>query len=328
MAWVRISDDFYDHPKCDAAGALGTALWVAGLAWSNRNLTDGFIPRRSALRLLDFEDAAEAVRYAEHHAGSNAVTHDVDHEDLAPLIARFAVRRLVMAGLWEEVEGGFRIHDYLDYQKSAEQIEGERKSSAARQKAFRDRRKKPDSTRPSQSDASDDGARNSVTHAPVTPAPNPNPTTSPNGEVGKQRAGAGTHGRPRLVVAPTADDPPPPAKAVPLIDACTATGLVVAWRLTDAEWLKIEALIDRVGIPALVEHARRLHASRSTPAHSARAWLKPWAGLPTGASAAPPPPDAAAALPTASGQSGPADGLFGRAMIRAQTRMNQEVPPG
>lgn len=46
MAWVRLSDDFYDHPKFDKAGALGVALFVSGLAWANRNLTDGFIPRR------------------------------------------------------------------------------------------------------------------------------------------------------------------------------------------------------------------------------------------------------------------------------------------
>ncbi|MHB6907096.1 hypothetical protein [Streptomyces sp. DB-54] len=285
MAWVRISDDFYDHAKFDAAGALGTALWVAGLAWCNRNLTDGFIPRRVALRLLDFEDAAEAVQHAERHAGGNAVTNDSDHEDLGPLVARFAVRRLVAAGLWVEADGGYRVHDYLDYQKSADQIDSERKSNAARQKAFRDR-KKPSKPTPAAPDTEPRRAGgNGVTHSGVTPAPNPNPLTSPDGEVSRQRASTGTQQRAVEVPAQAV-----PATAVPLVDACTTAGLVVAWRLTSAEWLKIEALIDRVGIPALVEHARRLHAARGTPAHSARAWIKDWAGLPTGASAAPPPP--------------------------------------
>ncbi|MEJ8652763.1 hypothetical protein WKI65_33045 [Streptomyces sp. MS1.AVA.3] len=288
MAWVRISDDFYDHAKFDAAGALGTALWVAGLAWCNRNLTDGLIPRRVALRLLDFEDAAEAVQHAEHHAGGNGVTDASDHEDLGPLLARFATRRLVAAGLWAEADGGYRVHDYLDYQKSADQIGSERKSNAARQKAFRERKQPAKPASSATGVAQGHAGGNAVTDCGVTPAPNPNPPTSPDGEVGKQRAGART--QPRIEGAPSEAVP---AKAVPLVDACTAAGLVVAWRLTSAEWLKIEALIDRVGIPALVEHARRLHASRGTPAHSARAWIKDWAGLPTGASAAPSPPDQA-----------------------------------
>ncbi|AJT67420.1 hypothetical protein T261_5804 [Streptomyces lydicus] len=320
MAWVRISDDFYDHAKFDAAGALGTALWVAGLAWSNRNLSDGFIPHRIARRLLDFEDAAEAVQNAERHSDRNAVTDDMGYEDLAPLLARFAVRRLVAAGLWTETDGGYRIHDYLDYQKSADQINGERKNNAARQKAFRDRKKSPSPTPSAGRTAHGHAGGNGVTHSDVTPAPNPNPNTSPNGEVGKQRAGA--REQPRTAEAPAEALP---AKAVPLVDACTTAGLVVAWRLTSAEWLKIEALVDRVGIPALVEHALRLHASRATPAHSARAWIKDWAGLPTGASAAPPPPDRSPALPSVRSQTAPAGGMFDRALARAQTRTDQEV---
>ncbi|MGW3072328.1 hypothetical protein [Kitasatospora sp. NPDC001132] len=165
MAWVRISDDFYDHPKFDAAGSLGIALWAAGLAWSNRNLTDGFIPRKTALRLLDFEDAAEAVSNADR----NGVTNGPSNGYVTPEVARFVADRLVKAGLWEETEGGFAIHDYLDYQKSAAQITAERDKNAARQKAFRDRR---GSAKGSSSRNAD---RNGVTNGPVTHAPNPNP---------------------------------------------------------------------------------------------------------------------------------------------------------
>nr|WSZ97251.1 hypothetical protein OH820_17745 [Streptomyces sp. NBC_00857] len=316
MAWVRISDDFYDHPKFDTAGALGTALWLASLAWCNRNLTDGFIPRRAALRLLDFEDAAEAVQAARRGGDRNGVTHEASYEEIAPVVARFTIRRLVEAGLWQEAEGGYRIHDYLDFQKSAAQIDAERKGNAARQKAFRERRK-PRAAAPA--DESRSSGRDGVTHAGVTPAPNPNPTASPDGEAGKQRAGAGAS-RPADSTVDAV-----PAKSVPLVDACTAAGLVVAWRLTDAEWLKIEGLIDRVGIPALVEHARRLHAARGTPAHSARAWIKSWAGLPTGASAAPPPPETAPNLPAVRGRASPGGGMFDGALARAQTRSTQEA---
>ncbi|WP_220183061.1 hypothetical protein [Sphaerisporangium album] len=162
MAWVRLSDDFYDHPKFDRVGSLGIALFTASLAWCNRNLSDGFIPRRTAARLLDFEDAVEAVRNADR----NAVTNGSSNDDLTPAIARIVIRRLVEARLWHEVEGGYRVHDYLDYQGSKEQIEAGRKSNAARQRAWRDRQKAEKRN----------GTRNGVTNGPVTGAPNPNPT--------------------------------------------------------------------------------------------------------------------------------------------------------
>ncbi|MFD8531514.1 hypothetical protein ACFV0L_29250 [Streptosporangium canum] len=157
MAWVRLSDDFYDHPKFDKAGSLGIALFAAGLAWCNRNLSDGFIPRKTALRLLDFDDAVEAVRNADR----NAVTNEDDNDDLTPAIARIVAQRLVNAGLWHEAEGGYQVHDYLEYQGSKLQVEAGRQSNAARQKAWRDRRNAEN--------------RNAVTNGPVTPAPNPNP---------------------------------------------------------------------------------------------------------------------------------------------------------
>lgn len=168
MAWVRLSDDFYDHPKFDKAGALGVALFVSGLAWANRNLTDGFIPRRAALRLLDFEDVVDAVRDADR----NGVTNGLHNDDLTPAITRNAVQSLVDAGLWHTEEGGYRIHDYLDYQASKAQIEAGRRSNAARQKAWRERRK---AERQAQKNNENNVDRNGVTNGAVTGAPNPNP---------------------------------------------------------------------------------------------------------------------------------------------------------
>ncbi|MEU0236813.1 hypothetical protein ABZ234_03915 [Nocardiopsis sp. NPDC006198] len=168
MAWVRLSDDFYDHPKFDKAGSLGIALFAAGLAWSNRNLTDGFIPRKTALRMLDFEDAVEAVRNADR----NGVTNALHNDDLTPAVTRSAVQSLVDAGLWHAEEDGYRIHDYLDYQASKEQIEAGRESNAARQKAWRDRRAAEKQGRKNSESNAD---RNGVTNGSVTHPPNPNP---------------------------------------------------------------------------------------------------------------------------------------------------------
>lgn len=45
MAWVRIDDQFYDHPRWATAPGDSIALWLAAMAWCNRNDSfGGFIP--------------------------------------------------------------------------------------------------------------------------------------------------------------------------------------------------------------------------------------------------------------------------------------------
>ena len=85
MTWVRIDDAFPEHPKVLSLGddyERGVALHVRGLCYCARNLTDGHVPARM------FREDAE-IR-----------------------------SRLVEVGMWHEVEGGFVIHDYLDYNPS------------------------------------------------------------------------------------------------------------------------------------------------------------------------------------------------------------------
>jgi hypothetical protein len=92
--WVKIDDGFFRHPKARAAGKDGRALFIAGLCWTSAQLTDGFI--------------------AAH--------------DLGPIAAEAEVRpgptsrRLVEIGLWDETDGGWLVHDYHDFNLSAEQV--------------------------------------------------------------------------------------------------------------------------------------------------------------------------------------------------------------
>jgi uncharacterized protein YbjQ (UPF0145 family) len=45
MSWVRIDDHFYDHPRWVDAPGDSIALWLAAMAWCNRNDSfGGFIP--------------------------------------------------------------------------------------------------------------------------------------------------------------------------------------------------------------------------------------------------------------------------------------------
>lgn len=100
MTWVKLDDQFPDHPKIEAAGPLAAWLYVCGLCYCAEHLTDGLIP------------ASKAVRLAPVHG---------KHID-----------RLVEVGLWTRVPDGYRIHDYLDFQPSGEQVRRERKEAAER----------------------------------------------------------------------------------------------------------------------------------------------------------------------------------------------------
>lgn len=121
MAWVRLSDDFTEHPKLLDAGPLAGWLWVSALAWSNRNGTDGRIPLRQVGRLVSFDGVGV---YTGAFTGD-----DVDPHRLADV--------LVDVGLFEPVEGGYMIHDYDEYQLTTEELakRREQKSAAGRKGA-------------------------------------------------------------------------------------------------------------------------------------------------------------------------------------------------
>lgn len=117
MAWVKVDDRFFDHPKARAAGKDGRALFLAGLCHSADQLTDGLIS-----------------------------THD-----LALIAAKAEVRPratpalLVDIGLWhgpehdcpdcgQPPEGHLIVHNFHAYQPSAAS-EKARRSELSRKRA-------------------------------------------------------------------------------------------------------------------------------------------------------------------------------------------------
>ena len=94
MAWVRFDDEFYDHPKvCALSPNLRDAcitLFVFADCWSSKQLTDGFIPAPQIARLM----------------GKPVAKH---------------AKELVRVALWEDAEGGWQVHDYLEYNPSREE---------------------------------------------------------------------------------------------------------------------------------------------------------------------------------------------------------------
>jgi hypothetical protein len=144
MTWARFADDMPDHPKVIAVGPLGAWMFVCSVTWSNRYLTDGFIPSGVVRRLADVDEPA-----------------------------RLAIR-LVEVGLWERADGGYRIHDYADYQPSAESVRHERAENARRMREWRERQKYVRSASPT------DDASNGVSDAGSVRSPDPDPVKYPD----------------------------------------------------------------------------------------------------------------------------------------------------
>lgn len=151
MPWVRIDEEFVQHPKVVQVGPLGVALQVAALCYCNHNLTDGFLPSGAVRMLLDFSGLSE----------------DVGEQDEEWLVvhAFLIADRLVEAGMWERVEGGYRIHDFGVYQPSRAQVLAEREKTRYRVAKHR----------ASKRNAVGNAVTNGVSNGPVTPSPVPVP---------------------------------------------------------------------------------------------------------------------------------------------------------
>lgn len=98
MPWVKLDDSWYDSPKFAGLGLHDVGLWAVCLSWCARHLTDGHIPTGVVARIIPHVPSPGA--------------------------------ELVTAGLWDKVPGGWQIHDYLDYQPSADHVRIQRAKRA------------------------------------------------------------------------------------------------------------------------------------------------------------------------------------------------------
>lgn len=109
--WVRIDDAILDNPKIVAVGTVGFALYVAGIVYCGRNLTDGFIPTAVLPRLLT--PCADDAHFSH------------------------TIRALIAHGLLKERADGYTIHDYLQYNPSRYRVRRERASARRRMSEVR-----------------------------------------------------------------------------------------------------------------------------------------------------------------------------------------------
>lgn len=181
MAWVKIDDHFDEHPKLAKVGPIGWGVWLAGLAYSNRNRTDGFIPHAIAEGIggrwrvrRPGADGIEEVWRLGLSCGDN--DEDLDSDFVAAL--------LVEAELWETVDGGYQIHDYADYQPTREDADDlSAKRAEAGSRGGRAKRKQTDSKLLSNMDAKADQVAGKSEakdkHRDPVPVPDPDPDPDP-----------------------------------------------------------------------------------------------------------------------------------------------------
>lgn len=113
--WVKLDDRFDDHPKVTTAADqigrhgifIAVGFFAVMLMKSNRHLTDGFI---SDATLRSLPDRA------------------------APKLAQV----LAAAGLFDRVEGGYRVHDYHDYNPTADEVQEKRWWDRTRKELYGD----------------------------------------------------------------------------------------------------------------------------------------------------------------------------------------------
>lgn len=204
MSFGLVDDKLHAHRKVARAGFLGMGLWVVAMTWSKDKKTDGFIPHERPVKLADgnTEIAAEAVK------------------------------ALVAAELWEPVEGGWRFHDWQEYQRSPGE-ESARKDEirAARAEAGRKggvakaSKALANAGKPQQDEANAGNAEQTL----ANPGPSPNPSPSPIATCfAGARADARVESPPETPQAETPPKPPRiadlnvPAPLVPLAELAQA----------------------------------------------------------------------------------------------------------
>jgi hypothetical protein len=113
--WSKLDDALIDHRKISTAGrligkngpAIALGFYTVGLLWSNKHLTDGFLPEDVVLRFGHVENP------------------------------RSIADALVKAELLEKVTGGFQIHDFDEYNPLAKHIKTKRKRERLRKQEER-----------------------------------------------------------------------------------------------------------------------------------------------------------------------------------------------
>jgi hypothetical protein len=113
--WAKLDDALIDHRKIFVAGkiigvngpAIALGFYAVGLLWTSKHLTDGFLP----------EEVIEGFQHVKQ-----------------PLTVAGA---LVKAELFDKAEGGFKIHNFHEWNPSASALKKKKKEDRLRKQRER-----------------------------------------------------------------------------------------------------------------------------------------------------------------------------------------------
>lgn len=284
MPWVRLDDRFPSHRKVALLSDRAFRLHVSALCWASENLTEG--------KILDSE-----LRVIAHVRG-----------------IKVAAKELEDRQLWDRIDDGWVIHDFLEYNPDRVKIQKQRENNAARQQAWRDRKKAEREAKRAAEEAARKAGRNGVTpdahdtgndttatgtrHEDDTKTRENHAANQSSLQVSEIRNAVsnGTPSPSRPVVPPKeelqegtasyarepthiGDRPRIPEASRPLVDALNKADLIVGWDLQPGDWFLIEALLKRCGLRAMVVSARASWQGARTQPRSATYFIPGWRDL-------------------------------------------------
>lgn len=151
MPWFNVDDQMHSHPKVLAAGNAAIGLWARLGSYCSAYATEGFIP-------------TEIV----HAYGKKTERNN-----------------LITAGMLVPENGGYRLHDYLDYNRDREQIESAREQARERKRRQRERQKQSEGhgVTPGVTDGGSHTPQAKPSQAKPTTTSSPTSAASPTGDV-------------------------------------------------------------------------------------------------------------------------------------------------
>lgn len=112
MAWIRLSDDYNDHPKFDRLSDGAFRLWHQGMGFCRKFQTDGLIPTASLKQFKAYSAARMRILLTPWRDEENPLWHGIE-------------------------DFGVKVHDYLEWNLSKEEESKDRDGAALRMRRLR-----------------------------------------------------------------------------------------------------------------------------------------------------------------------------------------------
>ena len=113
--WARLTVDFADSPKVAGLSDAAFRTLVEMILWSRKMMTDGVIPASVARRRWG------AKTQTETHSVTDSVTDSGTHYETDP-VTELCTNHPTSPSLVRTSDGDYMIHDFLDHQESAEEV--------------------------------------------------------------------------------------------------------------------------------------------------------------------------------------------------------------